>query len=490
MEKQTDHKFQSPREERREGQPVFARELWFTAVEDEMEALRSRIEKNELTATVRLGDRSSSTKDPKGGYGEGRYITIKLQKQDKTFYAFQKEAVVLRSEVKKLGDILPEDLRGTLLDGKTKEDLKKRFRDVYEGDISDEELVTITGFEYQDSLRKAGDLVRDKVLSPAKQPKNNPDSLNFERYTLPLLEHDYPAKTAIMWNEAYRTFGMDAGNSMMVGNPEFTRQILEVLSRDHKYLGGGAGVGFKDEAIKYLDELDERARAIGSVNFILKSPEGKLRGYNTDGVGYVESLNEIFRERSENLKNKRAVILGAGGTGNAVAFALAEHGMRVVILNRTAEKARELAEKINHHFGNDAAAFGGEDKIAEEVAHADAVINVSTKGSAGVLRPYSALAPAVLPATPENIKKNIEEAERILGLIPKSTVLSDIVLTEKGTPFLRSAKEGGFTTLDGLPMVVNQGAEAFWILHGQELEGKGVTKKKVEEAMKAAAHRL
>ncbi|MFN7088381.1 MAG: hypothetical protein ACK4NX_00945, partial [Candidatus Paceibacteria bacterium] len=159
------------------------------------------------------------------------------------------------------------------------------------------------------------------------------------------------------------------------------------------------------------------------------------------------------------------------------------------ILNRTVAKAKELAEKINQHLGRDISKFGGEERIAEEVARADVVINVSTKGAAGSLEAYSALAPASLPPTPENIKKNLEEAKRILDLIPKTIVMSDIVLTEKGTPFLNAAKAAGLATLDGVPTVINQGVEAFWILHREELEKKGVTKEEVKAVMAEAAYR-
>ena len=333
-------------------------------------------------------------------------------------------------------------------------------------------------------------LFKKGALKYADHPEDNPHKMDFFEITLSLIEHDYPAKTPVMWNAAYRAFGMNSGNVMAVGNTENIPDIFHVFRNDSKYLGGGAGVGFKDEAVKFLDEVEPIAKEIGAVNFIAKTPEGKLRGYNTDGLGYASSLKELFEKGGEDLQGKKAVLLGSGGTGNAIAFMLAKEGVRLAILNRTTAKAETLAEKINSYFnleGDDRARFGGEDLIEEEIADADAVVNVSTKGAKGRFEKYSALAPAVTPVTDESLKKNLDEAKRILSKISSKTIISDVVLRDGETPLISSAKLAGFKTLNGIPMVVYQGVEAFWILHRKEMERKGITKEKVAEIMKKAA---
>lgn len=203
----------------------------------------------------------------------------------------------------------------------------------------------------------------------------------------------------------------------------------------------------------------------------------------------IETHHYVIKSNEE-LADKKAVILGAGGAGNAVAFALAEKGMRIVILNRTVAKARDLADKINRYFkkmgADEMVRFGGEELIAAEVRDADAVINVSTKGSAGELQKYSALAPAELPANKENISENLKRAEAISRAMPRDTIISDIVLGKKPTPLLEQARNAGFEILDGVPMVINQGVEAFWLLYGKELEAKNITKEQVAEVMKRA----
>ena len=333
-------------------------------------------------------------------------------------------------------------------------------------------------------------LIEKGILKLAEKPKDNPENLNFPVYTISLIEHDYPAKTPVMWNSVYRKFNISAGNIMAIGDTKNIQQIFEVFKKDPKYLGGGVGVGFKDEVIEFLDEIDPIAKEIGAVNFMVKTPEGKLRGFNTDGVGYAVSLEEVFGKKDERLENKKAVILGSGGTGNAIAFMLADKGMRLVILNRTTKKAEALTDKINRYFNFDEdkkARFGGEDLIEREVVDADAVINVSTKGTSGDFENYSALALAKIPVTEENIKENIKESQRIFGKISKKAIISDIVLRSGDTPFINFAKSAGFEVLDGTPMVIYQGVEAFWLLHRRDFEEKGIAKQEVLKTMKEAA---
>ena len=463
---------------------TIAQEIWFH--EDEKEFIK----KHCILTTVRAGDRTAETIDPKGGYQEGNFITLKIQKNDGQFYPLETGAVIYSVKKKVLGEINPEDLEGTPLPQKTKTALIEKLTRLYGRNFTDNDVITIVHFEYTDNLKEANDLVRTKVLSFAHEPKNNPEILDFPIYTIPLIEHDYPAKTAVMWNAAYKEFGIDAGNIMMVGNPQSAGYIMNVFRKDAKYIGGGAGVGFKDEIIPYLDELDSLAKEIGAVNFIIKTPEGKLKGFNTDGMGYAQSLEEIFKQKQEKLQGKKAVILGAGGAGNAVAFALAEKGMRIVILNRTVAKARDLADKINWYFNkisDDMVKFGGEELIATEIRDADAIINVSTKGSAGEMEKYSALAPVALPANEKNIKENLKQAKTLLNTIKREAIVSDIVLGKKLTPLLQSGKDAGFDILDGIPMVINQGVEAFWLLHSKELKDKNISKEQIAEVMKQAA---
>ena len=311
--------------------------------------------------------------------------------------------------------------------------------------------------------------------------------VDFPRYTLPLIEHDYPAKTAAMWNTAYRAFGIGVANVMLVGNSDDAPLILKALQRDPRYLGGGAGVGFKQKVLDLLDERDPLVDLVGSVNFISKTKEGKLRGHNTDGLGYAAALEALLNEREERIEGKQVLMLGAGGTAYAVAFALAERGARLNISNRSVDKAIALASRVNEVFRELFASGSSDDDLQRLAATADIVVNVSTKGSAGELAGYNALGPADLPATEDNLKRNAARASEIFDAISPRAILSDVVIAAGGTPFLRHARERGFTTLDGVPMVINQAVEAFWILHAQELTAQYVGKDDVRKTMREAA---
>ena len=93
----------------------------------------------------------------------------------------------------------------------------------------------------------------------------------------------------------------------------------------------------------------------------------------------------------------------------------------------------------------------------------------------------------MLPASKENIQENLNRAKALLRTLSQNAVVSDIVLGKEATPLLKAAKAAGFETLDGIPMVINQGVEAFWLLYGEELQAKNITKEQVAEVMKRAA---
>ena len=326
------------------------------------------------------------------------------------------------------------------------------------------------------------------AVEPAKNPGNSADLESHAHYGVALIEHDYPGKTPAMWNAAYKHFGVDSAVAMMVGDPAKASDILLTLKNDPKYIGGGCGVGFKDVAINDVDTLDPLAEAIGAINLIEKLPSGELKGWNTDGIGYAQSLEELLVREGKTLNNAKVVLIGAGGTANAIAFALAEKGAKIVIINRTVARAEELAERINARQGTKVAVAFGEDALSLEALDADVFINVSTKGASGDFTEYSALAPAKLPATPENIAENLEKSKEVMRKLRLSTILSDVVLRNEPTPFLKQAEEGGFVTLIGVPMVINQGVEAFLILHGDEIGRSDEVRAELREIMKKAAN--
>ena len=91
--------------------------------------------------------------------------------------------------------------------------------------------------------------------------------------------------------------------------------------------------------MEYLDEIDPLARKIGAVNTVVHK-DGRLIGYNTDGIGFVRALQSISNEP---LQGKRILLLGSGGASRAIYFSLADVGVKEIdVANRTVDKAKEL----------------------------------------------------------------------------------------------------------------------------------------------------
>jgi shikimate dehydrogenase len=334
------------------------------------------------------------------------------------------------------------------------------------------------------------ELISEKKVNISKIATNNPQAIRSGRVTFGIANKDYPALTPMMWNAVYEALGMSERNIRLFGEPNDIKKIFDVFRSDPQYIGGDVGVGFKDKSVPYLDEIDPMASYMGAVNLIVKTKEGGLKGFNTDGLGYAQSLEDIFKQRDTNLRGRKVVILGAGGTGNSVVFALSDMGAKLIILNRTVKKAENLASRVNSKLGlkGDAwARFGGEDRIASEVQDADIVVNVSTKGATGKFEKYSALASAKPPDSEANIRENLNLSAEVMSMIPKGAIISDINLVEGDTPLITAAKEAGFVTLDGRPMVVNQAVEAFWILHGRKALDRDFTKEKIKDIIQKAA---
>lgn len=212
--------------------------------------------------------------------------------------------------------------------------------------------------------------------------------------------------------------------------------------RSLKIHGLNVTMPLKIAVIQYLDQIDENAKTIGAVNTILNS-EGKLVGYNTDGKGALMALED----GNQSPADRKIVILGAGGASKAVSYSLAPEAREVVILNRTVEKAEKLAKELTSRFG-DKMRYGKlcKSQIEKELKDADLLINATSVG----MRPNEGETPV----------------DRDL-LRPDLTVF-DLVYDPLETRLLKEAKSVGAKTIEGLPMLVYQGAASFEIWTGKK----------------------
>lgn len=203
------------------------------------------------------------------------------------------------------------------------------------------------------------------------------------------------------------------------------------------FTGVSITVPHKETVMKYLDEIDPVARRIGAVNTLLfrSHPDSGAivsRGFNTDWLGSNLALAEQMK-----LEDSRILILGAGGAAKAVGFGLVEAGAEVVICNRSKERGQELAQWLGCRFC-------ATDQLAG--IQADGLINTTSVG----MEPHA----DAIPIDPD--------------LLAGFSVVMDIVYAPLATTLLKKAAAAGCRTIDGLSMLLYQGAVQFKIWTGKQ----------------------
>jgi len=196
----------------------------------------------------------------------------------------------------------------------------------------------------------------------------------------------------------------------------------------------------KTEVIKYLDVLDKPAELIGAVNTI-KFDDDEAKGYNTDGIGAVRSIEEV-----NSVKNKKVIILGAGGAARAVSFQILIDGAEsLVIGNRTPENALKLQKDLIKKLNADVKTIDLGEELKKELLNADILINT----------------------TPIGMYPNIDQEPLVKAeMMCKDLICNDIVYNPLKTGLLKEAEKAGAKTVSGIKMLIYQGMESFKIWTG------------------------
>lgn len=245
-----------------------------------------------------------------------------------------------------------------------------------------------------------------------------------------------------MHNAAFSALGMDCIYHAFRVKPEKLEKAI--LGAEAMGFGGlNLTVPLKEAALR-LDCIkpDPLAEKIGAVNTVVFGETGEIKGYNTDGLGAKQALQNSAVE----IKGSKIVVAGAGGAARAIAFQLAADGAEITIVNRTEGRAIELAKDIS------AAALSG---------------NVTGRGLSGLkdlLKDANILINTTTLGMHPNVDTTIATAE---DLHPDLTVF-DIVYNPLETRLLKEAKVSGAKTVSGILMLVYQGAEAFRLWTGAE----------------------
>lgn len=239
-----------------------------------------------------------------------------------------------------------------------------------------------------------------------------------------------------MHNLAFEKLSMDSCYFPVEVSTEDLGTVFKGLSKMN--VGGlNVTIPHKIDIMEFLDELDPVAASIGAVNTI-RIEKGKSIGFNTDGEGFIQSLEE---ESGTSVNGKRFFIIGCGGAARAISMTLAFRGAKkIYICNRTTKKAEQLATEINNKINPCTEAVLSEQADQKKALdQCDVLINSTSIG----MHPDVNIMP-------------IDES-----LLRKELIVADIVYNPRETKLLQRAKAKGCLTVPGIGMLIYQGVEAF-----------------------------
>jgi shikimate dehydrogenase len=291
------------------------------------------------------------------------------------------------------------------------------------------------------------------VLGESLDTSNSPISGFTKVYGLIGDPIDHSLSPAIQ-NAAFLSAGL---NSVYVAFPvgktklRFAIQGLKSLG----VMGFNVTTPYKTATMLHLDRVETGAAAVGSINTV-KNEDGQLTGFNTDGLGALNALEQA----GAHVKGRTLLVIGAGAAARAIAYALAGRGCSLELANRTLAKARRLAKDLNGNLGAEATPISLSSRsLYTSMSQADIILNASSMGMSGRNNP---------PIKKEWIRDN--------------QWVFDIVYRPLRPKLLLDADSRGAKTINGLDMLVHQGACSFTIWTGK--------KASIREMRRAIARKL
>jgi shikimate dehydrogenase len=254
----------------------------------------------------------------------------------------------------------------------------------------------------------------------------------------------YPLEQTLapqMFNETFRRLNLDYFYfPIEIGNDKLEAVVNGI--RCMNYAGFNVTKPNKIKILDYLDELDELVGIIGSVN-VVTMRDGNLKGYNTDGIGFVQALLD---ETSMDLGKNTFLILGAGGAGRALSSTLAYKGAKkLYLVDKIDEASSSLVNNINRKI-RECAEFIPFDKapLRQLIQESDVLVNATGVG----MQPH-------IDRTP--VKKE---------LLYKDLFVCDLIYNPLKTRLLLDAEQAGCRTMNGIDMAIIQGIKGFSLMTG------------------------
>lgn len=244
-----------------------------------------------------------------------------------------------------------------------------------------------------------------------------------------------------MHNAAFEALGWDALYLAFDVRPERLMAVLPAM-RSMGFGGVNLTIPHKEVAFRGLAKLDDSARLLGAVNTVQFAEDGELVGHNTDGFGFLRALDEAFGRTT---RGDRVFVLGSGGAGRAVALVAAREGARRLTL-ADLDVARC-------------------ERVATEIRGLFPAVEVSVAADAAAQAAAAREADLVVQATPVGMK---EGDHSLLGpeAFRNGQRAFDLIYHVSQTVFMAAARAGGAEAVNGLGMLLHQGAKAFHLWTG------------------------
>lgn len=263
-----------------------------------------------------------------------------------------------------------------------------------------------------------------------------------------------------MHNLAFSHWGIDAVYLAFEVDQTNLRQAVESI-RTLDMLGVNVSMPNKTAVLAYLDQLSPEAELIGAVNTIVHQ-EQRLIGYNTDGMGFVRSVNETGHP----IKNQKIVVLGAGGAAKAIVVQMALEGAQEITiykrLNATFLPLKEYFVKVSEKTGcpirlHD---YADESQLALDLSQANLLINATDIGMGSK-------------------KDQLPIAD--VKLLHSQLAVFDLIYFPSETRLIQEAKKMGIKAYNGLGMLIHQGAIAFELWTHREMPVQNIREQLEQE---------
>ncbi|MEI6290486.1 MAG: shikimate dehydrogenase [Chloroflexota bacterium] len=255
------------------------------------------------------------------------------------------------------------------------------------------------------------------------------------------VSHSYSPK---LQNGALRALGIEGEYKLFPANPENPielEKIIELLRR--KDISGlNVTIPHKQTVIKFVDRLTDSAVKIGAVNTLYLS-DTELVGDNTDWSGFYADLSKCLLG---NLANRKALVIGSGGSSRAIIYSLLENNWKIYVTSRNFQKVKELCIYFNHLIEQERVFMIENDHIPEILNLCSIMVNT----------------------TPVGMVPDVDCSPIQLDLIRnKELLVYDLIYNPRETLLLNQARANGLGTRNGLGMLVEQAALSFEIWTGR-----------------------